>query len=114
MADWQRDALATIPQGLLKQAHYGLWAEQADLDEIEKLTGVRARDSKEGDAVLKTFVETAGPDSDEKLVRLFHRQAYRRCLMIAGPGASEDHIMFARVDPILDGGKGPLSHVANG
>jgi len=43
-----------------------------------------------------------------------HRQAYRRCLMIAGPGASEDHIMFARVDPILDGGKGPLPQVANG
>lgn len=114
LAAWQRDALASIPRHLLKQAHYGLWAEQADLDEIEALIGVRPRDAREGDTLLKAFVETAGPESDEALLRLFHRQAFRRCLMIAGPGASEDHIMFARVEPILDGGKVPLPHVANG
>jgi hypothetical protein len=101
-ADWQRSTLAAIPESLRNQAHYGRWAEAEDLDEIGQVLGHRPGNLEEADRALKDFVLQAGPEHDATLVRLFHRRLLRQCLVFAGPDAPADHLLFKKVEPILE------------
>jgi len=102
LMEWQRDNLANIPAMLLNQAHYGEWVDREFVADVERLTGSSFSDAQAADRALRGFVESAGENEDETLARLFHRHAYRLCLMVAGEGAGKDHVMFARIEPILD------------
>jgi hypothetical protein len=100
--DWQRGVLASLPRYLWNQARYGRWLEDEDLREIGELLGRRPANLVEADAALKTYVQAAGPDQDARLIKLFHRRILRLCLLLAGEGAPEDHLLFIKVDPILN------------
>ena len=101
-AEWQRNTIAAIPKFLLSQAHYGRWAESEDLREVGELLGRRFANMVEADEALRQFVLNAGPDYDIPLVKLFHRRLLRLCLVLAGPNASPEHLLFSKADPILN------------
>jgi len=101
-AEWQRNVLVSLPQFLLTQLRYGRWLEEEDLREVGELVGRRPADLKEADRVLKDFVEKAGPDQDVALIKLFYRRMRRQCLAFAGPDAPEDHLLFIKLEPILN------------
>ena len=100
-ADWQRNTIASIPQFLLNQVHYGHWAEQEDMKEITEVLGYRPLSITEADFALRDFVSTAPPELDGTLVKLFHRRLLRQCLVFAGPDAPADHLFLRKVEPIL-------------
>lgn len=101
-AEWQRNAITAIPRYLLSQAHYGRWAEEEDLREIGELLGQRPVNLAEADKALKQFVLNAGSEYDVRLVKLFHRRYLRLCLVLAGPNAPQDHLLFSKAEPILN------------
>jgi len=111
---WQRDTLASIPRTLLQQVHYGQWIEQEYVADISKLLGRTFGTLDEADDALKAFVNSAAPEHDEALARLFHRHAYRSCLVIAGEGASKEHVMLAKIEPLLDKNGQPRKEAAAG
>ncbi len=100
--DWQRNTIAAIPQFMLNQIHYGLWAEDQYLDDIQNLLGHRPANQAEADTELKKFIHQAGYEHDAALVRLLHRKLLRFCLIIAGPNPPENHIMLMKMEHILN------------
>jgi aminoglycoside phosphotransferase (APT) family kinase protein len=100
--DWQRGVLASLPRFLQNQAHYGRWAEEEDLKEIGELLGRRPANLIDADRALKAYVQMSGPDQDARLIKLFHRRILRLCLVLAGPDAPKDHLLFIKVEPILE------------
>ena len=99
---WQRNILVALPQYLRGRGHYRSWCDAADLAETAALTGTRPANLTQADADLTRFIETAGPEQDAALTRLFHRRFLRQCLIIGGPNPSADHIALAVMEPILD------------
>ncbi len=99
---WQRNILVSLPHYLRERGHYRTWCDSADLADTAGLTGTRPANLTEANAHLTQFIETAGPDHDAALVRLFHRRFLRQCLIIAGPDAAPDHIALAVMEPILN------------
>jgi hypothetical protein len=51
---------------------------------------------------LLAFVQSAGPDQDEAILRLIHARLTRDCLVIAGENPPTDHIALAPMDPVLN------------
>lgn len=102
LPDWQRNVLASIPHYLRGRGHYRQWCVAADLAETNALTGKAATSLTEADADLVDLIETAGPEQDAALARLFHRRFLRQCLIIAGANPAPDHIALAKIEPILD------------
>jgi hypothetical protein len=100
-ADWQRNVVAAIPRYLRNQIHFRTWAEQGDLADAEALLGHRPRNLLEADRELVSYVRGAGPQQDAALVRLFYRRTLRQCLIIAGPGATPDHIALVKLEPLF-------------
>jgi hypothetical protein len=100
-ADWQRSTITGIPAFLSNAFHYGVWVQEQELDELEALLGYRPANTAEGDKALTEFVNKAGPERDAELIRLFHRRYLRHCLVIAGPNPPAEHIVLAKVQPIL-------------
>jgi len=98
---WQRGIIASLPQYLKQRGHYAEWLQNEDLNDLEPILGHRPADLVAGDAALLRFVETAGPDQDAALTRFFHRRTLRHCLVIAGVDASPDHLVLAKMEPIL-------------
>ncbi|MDT0576268.1 hypothetical protein RM533_08720 [Croceicoccus sp. F390] len=68
---------------------------------LPELTGKSRAGPADADALLETYINEAGPDSDAEIVRVLHRKLLGDCLIIAGPDASEDHIVPARIEPVL-------------
>jgi hypothetical protein len=101
---WQRGVLSTLPLFLESQFRYGRWVEDEDIRDIGDLVGKRPRDILSAEIELKTFVMHAGPEEDARLIKLFHRRMLRLCLMLAGPDAPKDHLLFIKVEPILAAG----------
>lgn len=62
---WKREMINKIPRWLASQFHYGRWAEEEDLNDLEKILGVRPTDNDEGDKALCDFIVVAGPEHDE-------------------------------------------------
>jgi hypothetical protein len=64
--------------------NYDCWGAAFDaayLDEIGALLGARPASVIEGEAALEKFVQADNGKSDEALLRLFHRQELRLCLL---------------------------------
>jgi aminoglycoside phosphotransferase (APT) family kinase protein len=101
-AQWQRDVLASLPQFLISQVNYGRWLEQEDLKDVGNLVGKHPANIVEADQVLKEFVQNAEPENDDALVKLFYRRMRRQCLAFAGPHAPPDHLLFIKLEPILN------------
>lgn len=99
---WQRDVLLSLPRYLRSQARYGRWMEEGELGDAAALLGSRPANVVEADRAMKDFVRTAGPERDADLIRFFYRKIMRLCLMLAGPGAPRDHLLFIKVEPILN------------
>lgn len=101
-ADWQRNVLASLPHYLKSQVHYSRWMEEEDLREIGAVLGHRPANLIEADKQLKAFVQTAGAEHDAALIKLFHNRILRWCLVLAGPNAPKDHLLFVKIEPILN------------
>lgn len=99
--DWQRAVLSSLPQYLAKQAHFRRWCDDEDLAETAELLGSTPANLEDADKALTMFVGEAGPEQDRALIRLFHRRFLRQCLIMAGPDAPEDHLILAKMEPIL-------------
>lgn len=99
--EWQRGVLLSLPRFLRLQAHYGAWQRDEDIKDAAAILGHVPADVDAADAALKAFVQSAGPEHDERLIRLFHRKIMRLCRVLAGPDAAEDHLLFIKVEPIL-------------
>jgi hypothetical protein len=100
--DWQRNDLAAMVGCLQNQVHYSRWMEEEDLKEIGTLLGKRPANMVEADKALRAFVQTAGSEYDVRLIKLFHRRILRWCLVLAGPGATKDHLMLVKLEPTLN------------
>jgi aminoglycoside phosphotransferase (APT) family kinase protein len=98
---WQRGIIASIPQYLKQRGHYSEWLRDEDLNDLEPLLGYRPANLVEADNALLRFIETAGPEHDAALTRFFYRRTLRQCLVIAGDGAKADHLVLAKMEPIL-------------
>lgn len=98
---WQRNILVSVPHYLRARGHYRHWCEQADIAETAAVIGTQPTSLVDADAQLTRFIETAGPEQDAALTRLFHRRFLRHCLIIAGPNPNPDHIALAMMEPIL-------------
>lgn len=99
--EWERNVLATMPQYLRAMIHYGPWQEEADLDDAAEILGDRAADVKEADRRMLEYVRQASPDEDGRLIAYFHRKILRLCRILAGPDATDDHLLFVKIEPIL-------------
>ncbi len=97
---WKREMINKIPRWLASQIHYGRWAEEEDLNDLEKILGVRPANNAEADVALCDFIASAGPEHDEQLVRFFYRRTLRQCHICVGPEAPADHIIFARLEAV--------------
>lgn len=100
--EWQRNVLVSLPAFLRARAHYGYWMDEAELDDAAALLGARPDNSDAAEREMLAFVRAAGPDQDAALIRFFHRKILRLCLAVAGQGAPADHILFIKIDPILN------------
>ena len=97
--DWQRGVIATIPEFLVNQQHYGAWAEAEDLNDAEALLGYRPVDLNAADRDLVAYIKAAGSEEDVALVRFLYRRMLRKCLVIAG--GNKDHLVMVEMEPIL-------------
>lgn len=100
---WQRNILASIPHYLEQKARYRDWLREEDLRDLENLLGKRFDDVSSGDDALMHFIAASTPEHDIALTRFFHRRMLRQCLVIAGADASADHVLLARMEPLVRG-----------
>ena len=50
------------------------------------MTGTRPESEDAASALLESVIQTAGPEQDEALLRLLHRQVKRQAMMLADEG----------------------------
>lgn len=100
-ADWQRNAIAAVPEYLRNQAHYGDWMQEQELDELVDVLGYRPANVVEADKALTDLVKQNNPDHDKMLTKLFHQRYLRQCHVIAGPNPAEDHLVLMKVEPLI-------------
>jgi hypothetical protein len=86
-----------LARHLARTEEIGAAVDEANLDDLETLLGVRPATWQEGDAALERFVLEDEGRHDEALIRLFHRRT-TRYLMLCGPAGSA----IARHNPIPD------------
>lgn len=101
LQDWQRGILVSIPRLLKQRGHYRRWLDGEYAADVARLSGKAIRDAGEADAELGNFIENAGPDRDEAIVRLLHRKLLRDCLVIAGDDPATARIALAPMEPVL-------------
>jgi aminoglycoside phosphotransferase (APT) family kinase protein len=85
-SDYELAALGRIASHLKRVDEVGPALAAADLDELANLLGHRP-DPADADAELVDFVEHAGPEHEEALVRLLDARAQRMHLSMASPGS---------------------------
>ncbi|MBL0115192.1 MAG: hypothetical protein IPP45_06930 [Sphingomonadales bacterium] len=101
MQEWQRNILASLPRSLKQMGHYRFWRDSALVADVASLTGKAIASVGEAEAELLRFVQAAGPDQDEAILRLLHARLSRDCLVIAGENPAADHIALSPMEPIL-------------
>ena len=102
--EWQRQCLGAAPKLLSHFLALGHWYVAEGIREIEEIVGGRYEDHASAWTALKAFVQEAGPEHNERLIRFFHRDAQRECWLAAGPDAPLDHLLFVKQDTIFDKG----------
>jgi len=60
---------------------WGATLDAAYLADIRTTLGIDAGDPIDAEAKIEAFVHQAGPDWDERLTKVFHRQALRQCFL---------------------------------
>ena len=77
-----------LARHLARESEIGASIEADDLNELEDVLGTRPSDWLEGERDLETFLLTAGSQSDEEMVRLFHRRLSRQLLTLGPEGSA--------------------------
>lgn len=80
------------------QDNVGAAFEQAYLSDAADLLGHRPDTPREADELLEAFVLNAGPEHDEALLRLLHRETCRQAYLLAVPGS---HYVKGLTEPLL-------------
>jgi hypothetical protein len=101
LQNWQRNILAALPRSLKQMGHYRAWRDSAFVADVAKLTGDAPQHVAAAEAQLLAFVQAAGPDQDEAILRLLHARLTRDCLVIAGENPPAGHIALSPMEPIL-------------
>lgn len=70
---------------LQRAADHEAALDHAYLSDVTALLGYQPATRTEADAALEAYVATAGPEDDERLVRLFWRQMNGQCFLLADP-----------------------------
>ena len=86
-----------VARHLARTDEIGAAVDEANLDDLEDLLGMRPATWQEGDAALERFVLKDEGQHDVELVRLFHKRC-TRYLVLCGPYGSA----IARHNPIPD------------
>jgi len=84
-----------LARHLQRSDEIGTQVEDANLDDLEPLLGLRPKDWREGDALLERFVLDDEGRHDHEILRILHRRNFRY-LMLLGPAGSA----IARHNPI--------------
>lgn len=87
-----------IMSHLKLQDDVGATFEEAYLADAAELLGHRPETPKAADALLEDFVFSAGPEADEALLRLLHRETCRQAYLLAVPGS---HYIKGLTEPLL-------------
>ncbi len=82
--DYERVGLARVANHLRRVDEIGPALDAADLDDLARMLGHRP-DAAAADAELVDFVERAGPEHEEEVVRLLDARAQRLHLSLASP-----------------------------
>jgi hypothetical protein len=82
--DYERVGLGRVASHLRRVDEIGPALDAADLDDLARVLG-HGPDAAEADAELVDFVERAGPEDEEALVRLLDARAQRTHLSMASP-----------------------------
>lgn len=80
----QKKAATDLVECLVRMDRMGPDLQRCNLEEIERLLGRRFADRAQADAALEAFVQSAGPEHDAALMRLFQVQEARR-MALYGP-----------------------------
>jgi hypothetical protein len=92
--DYERVGLGRVANHLRRVDEIGPALDAADLDDLARVLGHRP-DPAEADAELVDFVDHAGPEHEEALVRLLDARAQRMHLSMASP-----HSLMLRHPPL--------------
>lgn len=82
--DMERYKLSKVSAETAYLDRYDRWGAALDAEYLADLRvtlGVEARDPVDAEAKLEALVHKAGPELDERLVQVFHRQALRQCFL---------------------------------
>jgi aminoglycoside phosphotransferase (APT) family kinase protein len=81
MAVYQRSKALAEATFLDRRHRYGAALDRDYRADLQSVLGVVPENEREAEAALEAFVRNAEPDCDERLLRLFHRQAMRQCFL---------------------------------
>jgi aminoglycoside phosphotransferase (APT) family kinase protein len=84
-----------LARHLQRSDEIGAQVENANLDDLEPLLGVRPKNWQEGDALLERFVLEDEGRHDDEILRILHRRNFRYSMLL-GPAGSA----IARHNPI--------------
>lgn len=87
-----------ILANLKLQDEVGAAFEEGYLSDAAQLLGHRPETPQAADAALEDFVFSAGPEADEALLRLLHRETCRQAYLLAVPGS---HYVKGLTEPLL-------------
>jgi aminoglycoside phosphotransferase (APT) family kinase protein len=80
----RKEAADQLVEYTARDQQYGAAFDRQTLDEAAEILGERHDDWPSLDAALERYVQNAGPEEDERLLRFFHRQAVRN-VQLYGP-----------------------------
>lgn len=83
---YRRDKIVLALQYLQRIEQYRDAFAAEFLSEVENLTGVRAESEHAAGKILEDFIENAGPEHDEALLLILHRQVKRQAMLLADEG----------------------------
>lgn len=99
--DYARDAAAHHAFYMGRLNAYGLSVREADLADVERLTGIRHADWDSAQAALSAWVAAAGAEADALLVQHFHNWLQRQAFILRGCGPAS-FLPALDLQPILD------------
>ncbi len=85
-AAYRRDKIVLALQYLQKVELYRDAFAAEYISEVAELTGTRAASEEEASRQLEAFIAMAGPEHDEALLRVLHRQVKRQAMLLADEG----------------------------
>ncbi|TZG27881.1 phosphotransferase [Sphingomonas montanisoli] len=87
VAAYRKNVQRSLTAYLERIALYGPKLEADYLADVARMTGAAPADVAEADRLLEAFVDAAGPEADEALLRLLHANVCRRAFLLAVPGS---------------------------